>query len=81
MNEPKEKMSASHAAGYVAGVGIGLASAAWRAEFWVLLAGTGAFLIAMIFIEAQTTLLRCLGIYVAFAAGVFGHALLRRPAP
>ena len=80
MNEPNEKMSATHAAGYIAGVGIGLATAALRAHFWVLLAGTGAFLVAMIFIEAQMTLLRCLCIYVALVAGVFGHALLRRPA-
>ena len=79
MNEPNEKVSATHAAGYIAGVGIGLATAVLRMHFWVLLAGTAAFLVALIFIEAQMTLLRSLAVYVAFAAGVFGHALLRRP--
>lgn len=73
-------MRAIHAAGRLAGGGIGLATPAWRALFWVLLAGTGAFLVAMIFSEAQMTLRRCLGLYVAFAAGVFGPALRRRPA-
>lgn len=73
-------MSATHAAGHLAGGGIGLATTVWRAQFWVLLAGTGAFLVAMIFSEAQMTLRRRLGLYVAFAAGVFGPALLRRPA-
>ena len=78
MDKPDEKLSPSQAAGYLAGVGIGFATSVLRGHFWLLLAATVALLVAMIFSDTQLTLLRCLGLYLAFAVVVFGHAFLRK---
>ena len=78
MNTPDEKLSPAQAAGYIAGVGLGYAASVLRGHFWLLLAGTAALLGALIFAETQVTLLRCLGLYLAFAVTVFAHAFLRK---
>ena len=70
--------SATEAAGYIAGVGIGMARLALNSHFRILLLATIGLFLSLFVFETGLSLVKILILYCAVVALVFGHAFLRK---